>query len=99
MPAVVNRYLEASSLTSAREIQAALIASYKGDVMKYAPAADKPKILKVFDSIPAQLAKNNKKFMWADIDKNDKFASERKYSSALRWLVDAGIVIPVGTAG
>ena len=92
MPAVVNRYIETSSLSAVREVQTALIEGYKGDVLKYAPVADKQKILRAFDSIPAQLAKRNKKYMWSDIDQNDKNASERKYASAMSWILDAGIV-------
>lgn len=53
---------------------------------------DKQKIPKTFNSIPVQLAKKNKKFMWSDIDSSDVASSERKYGSALAWLKDAGIV-------
>lgn len=92
MPAAVNAYLESSSLNTVREVQRALIDNYKNDVAKYASTIDKQKILKVFDSIPMQLAKKNKKFMWVDIDSSDKSASERKYGSAIAWLKDAGII-------
>lgn len=92
MPAAVNAYVRTRSLNAVREEQRALIENYKNDVIKYASTADKQKILKTFDSIPMQLAKRNKKFMWADIDENDKSASERKYGLALEWLKDAGIV-------
>lgn len=92
MPAAVNAYLKTESLNSVREVQKAIIEDYKGDVAKYAPPADKQKIIKTFDSIPVQLAKKNKKFMWSDIDINDTFAGERKYGPALAWLKDAGII-------
>ena len=92
MPAVVNTYLETKSINRAREVQRALVESYKNDVIKYAATTDKQKILKTFESIPVQLGKKNKKFMWSDIDEGDKFAGERKYGSALEWLRDAGIV-------
>ena len=92
MPAVVNTFLETGSINAVRKIQASLIDGYKGDVIKYAPTADKQKILKTFDSIPVQLAKKNKKFMWSDIDSSDSSASERKFGSSLAWLKDAGVV-------
>ena len=92
MPAAVNTFLRTQSINAVREVQAALIEGYKGDVVKYAPTADKQKIIKTFESIPVQLAKKNKKFMWSDIDIKDSSASERKFGSALAWLKDAGIV-------
>ncbi len=92
MPAAVNTFLETKSINDVREVQAALVEGYKGDVVKYAPTADKQKIIKTFESIPVQLAKKNKKFMWSDIDGEDLSAGERKYGSALFWLKDAGVV-------
>lgn len=92
MPAAVNVFLETKSINAVREVQAALVEGYKGDVVKYASIADKQKIIKTFESIPMQLAKKNKKFMWADIDSGDLSAGERKFGSALAWLKDAGIV-------
>lgn len=92
MPAAVNAYVETASLNVARDTQRALIENYKSDVIKYASTMEKQKILKVFESIPMQLAKRNRKFMWSDIDASDKAASERKYGSSLLWLKDAGII-------
>lgn len=92
MPAAVNTYLATESLNSVRDTQRALIDNYKNDILKYASVTDRQKILKTFESIPVQLAKKNKKFMWTDIDATDQFASERKYGSTLSWLRDAGIV-------
>lgn len=92
MPAAVNTFLQTRSINAVREVQAALVEGYKGDVVKYAPTADKQKIIKTFESLPVQLAKRNKKFMWSDIDSGDFGASERKYGSALAWLKDAGVV-------
>ena len=92
MPAAVNTFLQTKSINAVREVQMALVEGYKGDVVKYAPTADRQKIIKTFESIPVQLAKKNKKFMWSDVDSDDFSASERKYGSALAWLKDAGIV-------
>ena len=92
MPAAVNTFVDTESLNTVREVQKSLINDYKKDVIKYASTTEKQKIIKTFDSIPMQLAKRNKKFMWADIDEEDLASSERKYGSALQWLKDAGIV-------
>lgn len=92
MPAAVNAFLQTKSINAVREVQAALVEGYKGDVIKYAPTADRQKIIKAFESLPVQLAKKNKKFMWSDIDSGDVGASERKYGSTLAWLKDAGVV-------
>lgn len=92
MPAVVNVYLAEKSLTEVRAVQVGIIENYKSDILKYATVPDKQKILKTFESIPAQLARKNKKFMYSEIDAADAAPSERKYNSALFWLKDAGIV-------
>ena len=92
MPQAVNTYLQSNSVSDVRVVQRSLIESYKNDVMKYASVPDKQKILKTFESIPVQLAKKNKKFVYSEIDIADKSPSERKYSSAIYWLKDAGIV-------
>lgn len=92
MPAAVNAYLVEKSLQAARVVQKSIVESYKNDVLKYASVPDKQKILKTFESIPIQLAKKNKKFVYSEIDAGDSSPSERKYSSAISWLKDAGIV-------
>ena len=92
MPGIINTYLKTNSLNDVRIAKESLIEDYKADVLKYAPTTDKQKILRTFESIPIQLAKKNKKFMWSDIDISDLSASERKYSSSLMWLQDAGII-------
>lgn len=93
MPSVVNRYLSSEgSLHDVLTVQKSILDSYKNDILKYASTPDKQKILKTFESIPAQLARENKKFTYSSIDKSDDNASERKYSSALAWLKDAGVV-------
>lgn len=92
MPNVVNDYLKNSSLRNVLVKQKEIIESYKNDILKYADTIDKQKILNTFESIPIQLAKKNKKFIYNDIDVNDENASERKYASSISWLKDAGII-------
>ena len=92
MPAVVNRYLVEKSLHEVRDEQRSILENYKNDILKYASTPDRQKIIKTFESIPMQLAKKNKKFMYSEIDGEDKSPSWRKYSSSIAWLKDAGIV-------
>ena len=92
MPKVVNEFIESKSLQKVRVIQNEIIDGYREDVIKYASSTDKPKILRTFDSIPEQLAKKNKKFMFSEINPEENNVGERKYSSAVLWLKDAGIV-------
>lgn len=92
MPRVVNEFIKEKSPQSVRVYQKEIIDSYKNDILKYATSADKPKILKTFESIPMQLAKKNKKFMFSEIDSRETNVGERKYGSAILWLKDAGII-------
>lgn len=91
MPAVVNKYIETQSLSRVLVKQREIIDEYRFDILKYAPARDRQKILVTFDSIPSQLSKK-KKFKYSDIDISSDSASERKYMSSIQWLKDAGIV-------
>ena len=92
MPGVVNSYLEEKRINDAIEEQNKLITNYKRDVLKYADEDDKQKILRTFESIPYQLSKKNKKFVYSDIKDNKYKEGELKYFSSLSWLRDAGII-------
>ena len=88
MPDVINEFLLSNNFNSAKNVQKRIIEDYKSDIVKYATDNDKPKIRECFDSIPAQLAKENKKFKYSLSDKN---ANKERYFGALEWLNDAGI--------
>lgn len=88
MPDVINEFLLSNNFNSAKNVQKRIIEDYKSDIVKYATDNDKPKIRACFDSIPAQLAKENKKFKYSLSDKN---ANKERYFGALEWLNDAGI--------
>ena len=92
MPAVVNEFIRQKSFVGSRTIQTQILETYKVDVVKYASTPNKSKIMKTLASIPGQLARKNKKFLFSQIDVHDEHASERKYISALLWLQDAGII-------
>lgn len=87
MPEVVNAFKDGGDFNSVMQVQNDIMNSYRDDIAKY---ADRQKTLAkaVFDAIPSQLAKQNKRFVLADMEKG---ASMRKYGDATQWLVDAGI--------
>ena len=87
MPAVVQQFVEQDDFGKVVATQRAILTTYKTDISKY---AEKDKILvnRVFDAIPAELGKQNKRFVLADIEKG---AAQRKYSTPTQWLIDAGL--------
>lgn len=87
MPEVVNNFVVNGDINKITQIQSNILGGYRNDIAKY---AGKDKILakRVFDSIPEQLCKKDKRFVLADLEKG---ASQRKYGDATMWLVDAGI--------
>lgn len=90
MPDVVKIYIETGTFSGTLEVQEQIRLDYEEDVRKYAEGLDQTKIIGVYRSIPAQLAKENKKFQFNKIDKN---ARSREYTGCIEWLKDAGVVI------
>ena len=89
MPAVVREYITKGTFEGSLAIQRQLIADYKEDIRKYAEGMDQARILNVFNRIPLQLAKDNKKFQ---ISKAAPGARFKDYRGCIEWLNDAGIV-------
>ena len=71
------------------DVQNQIRLDYEEDVRKYADGLDQTKIISVYRSIPAQLAKENKKFQFNKIEKN---ARSREYTGCIEWLIDAGVI-------
>lgn len=92
MPRIVDEYVKERSLGKVISLQKSMIEDYKLDVVKYAETSIRKKVLNTFDSIPAQLAKKNKKFSYVNILDGEKNVGERKYSSSIEWLKNAGII-------
>lgn len=92
MPRIVDEYVKEKSLGKVMSMQKSIIEDYKLDVVKYAETTIRQKVLNTFDSIPAQLAKKNKKFSYVNILDSEKNVGERKYSSSIEWLKNAGII-------
>ena len=86
MPAVVKTYVEAGDFGPVQEEQEKILASYIDDIHKYADTTDVPKIEACYRAIPRLLAKENRKFKYAEVEKG---GSERKYAFSVDWLCDA----------
>ena len=88
MPEVVVEYTKSNSLIDAIDIQTKILESYKNDITKYTSYQDANKILSAFESIPNQLAKDNKKFQYKLIQKG---GTSTIFGYAIDWLVNSGI--------
>ncbi len=90
MPAAVAKWLETNDYYDVDDVQRKLVISYQNDFSKHAPRQIVEKIRYVWDSIPSQLAKENKKFVYGLVREG---ARAREYEDALLWLSDAGEII------
>ena len=88
LPEVVNTFLETKNIELTYKVQRNLIAGYEEDMVKYADDADKSRIRECFESIPKQLAKDNKKFQYSVVRKGGRSS---QYIGSIQWLEDAGI--------
>lgn len=91
MPEAVAEFIQSRNLDSVRRIQQSILTAYEADIAKHA-GSDTLRARMVFQSIPAQLAKENKKFIFGALKKG---ARSREYDNAIQWLVDAGLVYKV----
>lgn len=89
MPAVVRDFVEKKSFEGSLATQRQLMLDYEEDIRKYAEGLDQGKILSVFRSIPAQLAKDNKKFQFSKVSRS---ARAKDYAGCIEWLNDAGLI-------
>jgi len=89
MPEAVLRFVETTNLEAVRGVQKQILNAYEQDFSKHAPNDIVPRIRMLWNSIPAQLAKENKKFIYGVIREG---ARAREYEMALSWLIDSGLV-------
>lgn len=92
MPEVVARFVAERNFAEARKVQQSILDTYALDFAKHAAPHDIMKIMAIWENIPAQLAKENKKFVFSAINKS---ARSREYERAIQWLVDAGLIYKV----
>ena len=89
LPAVVNTFIATKHFGQVATVAQSIIAEYEDDMVKYADDQSKPNIRECFESIPQQLAKENKKFQYSVIKKGGRAS---QYAGSLQWLEDAGVI-------
>ena len=89
MPEVVSSFADEKDFVEARKIQKRILTAYEQDFSKHAPKEIVPKIRMLWNSIPSQLAKENKKFIYGLIREG---ARAKEYETAIMWLSDCGLV-------
>ena len=89
MPEVVQSFVSTKNMQTVLEIQRNIIDQYEDDMLKYADDSDKTRIRECFESIPKQLAKENKKFKYSMVRKGGKAS---QFAGSLQWIEDAGII-------
>ena len=89
MPEVVKHYVQSQNLNEVRQIQKRILDEYEKDFSKHVPASELPKVIMVWNSIPSQLAKENKKFIYGAVKKG---ARAKDFENALQWLINAGLI-------
>lgn len=90
MPAVVQSFVENHDMNQVILMQRDIVDEYREDMIKYAAPTDKSLIRECFDSIPKQLAKENKKFQYSLIKKG---STASRYAGSIQWIEDAGIIV------
>ncbi len=90
MPEAVSTYLKTENLEQVRSVQKEILDAYVLDFAKHAPKEDVIKIMAIWDSVPNQLAKENKKFIFSAIRKS---ARAREFETSIEWLKSAGLII------
>lgn len=89
MPEAVQSFVEEKDFNEVRSIQKRILAAYEQDFSKHAPIEIVPKIRMVWNSIPSQLAKENKKFIYGLVREGGR---AKDYEAAIMWLCDCGLV-------
>jgi predicted AAA+ superfamily ATPase len=90
MPEAVARFAQTRDWQEVRHIQRRILNAYEGDFSKYAPSEMVPRIRMVWQSIPAQLAKENKKFVYGVLKDG---ARAKDFELAIQWLLDSGLLL------
>ncbi len=89
MPEAVSAYVETQDIWTVRGIQEKIIKAYSNDISKHAPVNQVQRINMIWKSIPSQLARDNKKFIYGAVKKG---ARANDFEIAIQWLIDAGLV-------
>lgn len=91
MPEVVTAYIASKDFAVVKKKQNKILASYDDDITQHAKQVNQAKIRQCYKSLPMQLAKENKRFSYAQVEKG---AGAKKYADSITWLCDANVVNP-----
>lgn len=91
MPNAVKKYIETKDIRQVDKIQKSIVELYKEDFSKYEREDKRLKLKSIYEVLPSELNKQNKKFIFTILDKELKF---NRYENNFLWLKDAGVVIP-----
>lgn len=92
MPEAVKKFIQTKDPNAVREIQKEILQAYRQDLSKHSPVKEVARINQVWQSIPSQLAKENKKFIYGALAKG---ARAKDYEIAIQWLIDSGLIYKV----
>lgn len=92
MPGVVSKFIENKDLKQVRILQQDILEAYRRDISKHTSPTESTRIREVLDSLPSQLARENKKFIYGAIRKGSR---AKDFELAIQWLSDAGIIYKV----
>ena len=95
MPEVVKTYLKTNDPNSVRKVQNKILIAYRNDIAKHTTDEESKRIGIVWRSMPSQVSKENKKFIYGVAKKGGR---AKEFEVAIQWLIDAGLVIRVGRA-
>lgn len=95
MPDAVKTYIDTKDIREVDKIQRDIVMLYKEDFSQYESENKKLKLKSIYEIVPAELNKQNKKFVFTMLDKELKF---NRYENSFLWLKDAGVVLPVYNA-
>ena len=89
MPEVVEDFVKYKDFTRVQNLQEKILSAYDDDIANHAKGVEKVKVRKCYDSVPRQLARENKKFKYSDVEKK---STSRKYADSVTWLEDSNLV-------
>lgn len=89
MPGVVSHFIRHADLQQVRTLQREILEAYRRDISKHTTPTESTRIRQVLDSLPAQLARENKKFIYGAVRQGSR---AKDFELAIQWLLDAGIV-------
>lgn len=94
MSEAVANFMECKDFSKVQQIQSKILSAYSDDIRQHAKGAEKNKAKACYDNIPRQLARENRKFKYSEVEHK---ATSRKYGASVQWLCDANSSTPAST--